>query len=98
MPTIIFVYLYTWWYMTLGRCPLSIFCFRGSCPCECDERKSVEPTNPESITPRQFWADWFYSRLTPIEWIRLPPSPALLPSPAPPRLKIVYASSHTWSS
>ena len=27
--------------MTLGRCPLSIFCSRGTSP--------VEPTNPESI-------------------------------------------------
>ena len=30
--------------MTLGRCPLSIFCPRGTPP-------TVEPTNPESITP-----------------------------------------------
>jgi len=27
---IIFVYQYTWGYMTLGRCPLSIFCSRGT--------------------------------------------------------------------
>jgi len=31
--------------MTLGRCPWSIFCSRGT-----HRRKSVEPTNPESIT------------------------------------------------
>ena len=37
---IVFVYLYTWCHMTLGRCPLSIFCSRGT---------FVEPTNPESI-------------------------------------------------
>ena len=30
--------------MTLGRCPLSIFCSRGTPP------SAVEPTNPESIT------------------------------------------------
>ena len=30
--------------MTLGRCPLSIFCSRGTPP-----RESVEPTNPESL-------------------------------------------------
>ena len=39
--------------MTLGRCPLRILCSRGSppgvCPCGCDEWKSIEPTNPESI-------------------------------------------------
>ena len=28
----IFVYQYTWWYMTLGRCPLSIFCSPGTPP------------------------------------------------------------------
>jgi len=33
--------------MTLGRCPLSIFCSRGTPP------KSVEPTNPESINAGQ---------------------------------------------
>ena len=32
--------------MTLGRCPLSIFCSRGTPP--------VEPTNPESITNPNF--------------------------------------------
>ena len=43
----IFVFQYTWWYLTLDRCPLSIFCSRGTIPGE--ERKSVEPTNPGSI-------------------------------------------------
>jgi len=38
---LLFVYEYTWGYMTLGRCPLSIFCSRGT--------PSVGPTNPESI-------------------------------------------------
>jgi len=30
--TLIFVYSYAWCYMTLGRCPLSIFCSRGTPP------------------------------------------------------------------
>jgi len=29
---LVFVYYYTCWYMTLGRCPLSIFCCRGTPP------------------------------------------------------------------
>jgi len=40
-----FVYSFTWWYMTLGRCPSSIFCSRGTPP------KFVAPTIPESATP-----------------------------------------------
>ena len=39
--------LYTSILVTLGRCPLSIFCSRGTPP------KSGEPTNPESINPSE---------------------------------------------
>ena len=30
--TYIYIHTHTWWYMTLGRCPLSIFCSRGTPP------------------------------------------------------------------
>ena len=38
--------------MTLGRCPLNIFCCRGT---PATNEKSVEPTNPESITTQNGW-------------------------------------------
>ena len=39
--------------MTVGRCPSSIFCSRGTpfrVPVDVMNKKSVESTNPESIT------------------------------------------------
>jgi hypothetical protein len=51
----------------------------------------------ELLILHKAWADWFYSRLPPIEWRYFSHVRAdAFPTPAQRRVIVVYASSHTW--
>ena len=50
----------------------------------------------ELLVLHKAWADWFYSRLSPVEWRTLSHVRAQsFPQPGR-RIMVVYASSHTW--
>ena len=55
IPAFLFVYLYTWRCMTLGRCSLSILCSRGAPPSEVptlslpSQMRSHFPTAPQTF-------------------------------------------------
>jgi hypothetical protein len=51
----------------------------------------------ELLILHKAWADWFYSRVTPVEWRTFGNTRALgFPNKEQQRIIVVYASSHTW--